>query len=279
MPHNPETLGRSKEAKVTTLDERFEASRAVLAGLGRVDPQGEPLVGVVFQELAPDQWRVIREACFGVLWTRPQLSMRERSLATVAALVVLRRDENLRGHLLSALDLGLPPEAICEALFQLLFYVGAPMVNTALRVAYDCFKERGLTTQPVLAFDSGADPDALYRRGVATRRAVLGDAAGRGFDNRDAVDADWERYLLEYLWGAVWPRPELDLRERCLCTLTAQAVVGTDHAIVDYVRAARRLGYSADQVKELFFHLNFYVGDAQARRGAALAQQALANPG
>ncbi|HWC29118.1 MAG TPA: carboxymuconolactone decarboxylase family protein, partial [Dehalococcoidia bacterium] len=133
---------------MASLEERFQASVPVLAQLGRVDANGEPTVSPLFRDLAVDQWRLIREACFGVLWTRPLLSTRQRSITTVASLAVLRRDENLRGHILSALDVGLTPDEIVEIMLHLLFYTGAPISNTALQVAAEVFKQRGLTVEP-----------------------------------------------------------------------------------------------------------------------------------
>lgn len=260
---------------MATLDERFMSSYGVLAGLGRVDAGGVPIPNAAIMANNPDQWRIISEACFGYLWNRPGLTGRQRSLITMSGLVVLRRDDNLHGHLLSGLDMGFTPEQINEIFLQLIFYVGAPMVNTATRVARDVYRERGLDITPIQVFDTSETPDALYQRGLAMRAQVLGDGDGGSFDKSDSVDADWDRYLLEYLWGSVWNRPGLDLQERCICTLTAMAGGGTDDAIRDYVGAALRLGLTAAQVREIMFHLSFYIGDSQARRGKALAEEVI----
>jgi 4-carboxymuconolactone decarboxylase len=259
---------------VTTLEERFQASRPVLARLGRADAHGNPLGNSMMEEIAPDQWRLIREACFGSLWTRPGLSMEQRSMATISIITVLRRDDNLRGHVHSGLDVGLTAEQIAEIMLQLLFYTGAPIANTALRIAYDVFKERGLQLSPYRVYDPQEDPEALYQRGLATRREVMGETFAGDREAGDEVDRDWERYVLEYVWGSVWTRPGLDTPSRCLVTLTALTVVGTEQALREYIRAALRLGFSATQVKELFFHLSFYTGVALARDAAALVKEA-----
>lgn len=101
----------------------------------------------------------------------------------------------------------------------------------------------------------------------------MGETFAGDFEAGDEVDRDWERYLLEYLWGSVWTRPGLDLASRCLCTLTALTVVGTERALGNYIRAALRLGFREAQIKELFFHLSFYTGVSLARRGAAIARE------
>jgi 4-carboxymuconolactone decarboxylase len=258
---------------MATLEERFQAGQPVFARLGRVDAGGTPVANAMMEEIAPDQWRIIREACFGVLWTRPGLSMEQRSLATISIITVLRRDDNLKGHIHSGLDVGLTAEQIAEAMLQLIFYTGAPIANTALQIAHDVFNERGIRVRPYRVYDPNEAPEELYRRGVARRREVLGDPSPPDFDAGDEVDRDWERYLLEYLWGSIWTRPGLDVQSRCLCTLTALTVVGTDGTIGDYVRAALRLGYTKAQIRELFFHLSFYAGLSPARRASAVARQ------
>lgn len=261
---------------MTTLEDRFQAAQPVLARLGRVDADGVPLRNTMMEQIAPDQWRIIREACFGVLWTRPGLSMEQRSLATISIITVLRRDENLKGHIHSGLDVGLSAEQIVEVMLQLLFYAGAPIANTALRIAYDVFKERNISVTPYHVYDTTEDPEASYRRGIAKRREVMGETFVGGFDGGDEVDQDWERYLLEYLWGSVWTRPGIDTPSRCLCTLTALTVVGTDQALSHYIQAAVRLGFTPAQINELFFHLTFYTGVSLARRGSAIARQVFA---
>ena len=160
---------------MTTLEERYRSSYPILAGLGRADSSGVPLGNAMMEEIAPDQWRVICEACFGWVWNRPALSMTQRSLATISIIAALRRDDNLKGHIHSGLDVGLSPEQIVEIMLQLIFYTGAPIANTALRIANDVFKERGLKVNPIRAYDTNEDPEVLYQRGLAKRREVMGD--------------------------------------------------------------------------------------------------------
>ena len=258
---------------MTTLEERFQASHPVRAKIGRADANGVSVASPMMEEIAPDLSRLISEACWGVLWTRPALSAEQRSLITISVITALRRDDNLKGHIESGLDVGHSAERIVEIMLQLLFYVGAPIANTGLRVAYDVFKQRDIKVQPLRIYDPSEDPEDLYRRGLATQREVMGDQPVGNFDPQDEVDRDWQRYALEYLWGSVWPRSGLDLPSRCLCTLTALTVVGTDQAIGNYVRAARNLGLAEEQIKELFFHLTFYIGISQARRATAIAKE------
>lgn len=71
---------------------------------------------------------------FGDIWKRTQLTPRERSLATVSALVAMYRLEQLPFHLKCALDNGLDIDELDELLTHLAFYSGWPTAASALRV-------------------------------------------------------------------------------------------------------------------------------------------------
>lgn len=258
---------------MTSLEDRYVASYPVMEGLGRADANGIPKGSPMMEAIAPDQWRIIMEACFGTLWTRPALSMEQRSLATISIITVLRRDANLIGHLHSGLDVGLSPEKIVEIMLQLIFYTGAPIANTGLGLANDVFKERGLTVAPVRVYDSSEEPEQLYQRGLSKRREVMGESFQGDFQEGDEVDQAWERYTVEYIWGSVWSRPVLDVQSRMICTLAAMTLIGTEQSLRNYIRGALRVGLTQAQIKELFFHLNFYIGISLSRKALGMARE------
>ncbi|AZD29280.1 carboxymuconolactone decarboxylase family protein [Pseudomonas chlororaphis] len=78
-----------------------------------------------------------RDVLFGDIWQRTQLSARERSLVTVAALVALYRLEQLPFHLQRALDNGLGRDELTEVITHLAFYSGWPTAASALKVLSD----------------------------------------------------------------------------------------------------------------------------------------------
>jgi 4-carboxymuconolactone decarboxylase len=79
---------------------------------------------------------------FGDVWERKQLSKRDRSLITVAALTALYRPDQLRGHLWRALDNGVTQEELIEVITHLAFYAGWANAGTAALIAKEVFKER-----------------------------------------------------------------------------------------------------------------------------------------
>ena len=76
---------------------------------------------------------------FGDVWERPELSKRDRSLITVAALVALNRPEQLRFHLGRAVENGVKQQELIETITHLAFYAGWPNAMTAINVAKELF--------------------------------------------------------------------------------------------------------------------------------------------
>ena len=79
---------------------------------------------------------------FEDVWTRPELSKRDRSLITVAALVALNRTEQLRFHLPHAVENGVTVAELAEAITHLAFYAGWPSAMSAATLAKELFESQ-----------------------------------------------------------------------------------------------------------------------------------------
>ncbi|REK75174.1 carboxymuconolactone decarboxylase family protein [Paenibacillus paeoniae] len=84
--------------------------------------------------------RYSEEMLFGDVWRREELSLRDRSLITVAALVAGGMTEQLPYHLRLAEENGLKPEEMVEAITHLAFYTGWPRAASAISVAKSVFE-------------------------------------------------------------------------------------------------------------------------------------------
>ena len=79
---------------------------------------------------------------YGDVWERPELSKRDRSLVTVAALIALNRPEQLRSHLVRARENGVTQQELIETITQLAFYAGWPNAVNAIAVAKEVFEKK-----------------------------------------------------------------------------------------------------------------------------------------
>lgn len=100
-----------------------------------------PAVRPPFADIAPALADYTEGVLFGDVWNRPGLSARDRSLATVSALVALYRVNELPFHIGYALKNGVTKEEIVEAVTHLAFYSGWPTASTALAIARKVFDE------------------------------------------------------------------------------------------------------------------------------------------
>jgi 4-carboxymuconolactone decarboxylase len=93
-------------------------------------------------DFAPKLSELTQQVLFGDVWERPGLSKRDRSLITVAALVALNRTEQLRFHLVRALENGVTKDEVVEAITHLAFYSGWPTAMSAIQLAKELYREK-----------------------------------------------------------------------------------------------------------------------------------------
>lgn len=121
-----------------------------------------------------------------------------------------------------------------------------------------------------------SDDADTFERGMATRRAVLGDTHVNGAETaKTAFDADFQAFITEGAWGSVWSRPGLTRRERSLITIALLAAAGHDEEVAMHVKATVNTGASADDIKEALLHVAVYAGVPAANRAFKIAKREL----
>jgi 3-oxoadipate enol-lactonase/4-carboxymuconolactone decarboxylase len=137
------------------------------------------------------------------------------------------------------------------------------------------FEQHSAVTAAVLTHLSAPD-DASHARGMAVRRAVLGDAhVDRAVASSTSLTADFQDLITRYAWGDVWSRPGLDRPTRSKLTLALLTALGHQHELAMHVRAAVRNGVTAQQITEVLLHTAVYAGVPAANSAFAVAQQVL----
>ena len=116
--------------------------RAVLG-----DAHVDAATAAITEETAPFQDFITRYA-WGEIWARPDLSRRERSIATLASLVTGGHEAELRMHVRAARRNGLARAEIAEVIMHTALYAGLPPANTALGIAREVFAEEPDPDEP-----------------------------------------------------------------------------------------------------------------------------------
>ncbi len=95
----------------------------------------------LFGEFSPKLAELTDKVLFDDVWARPELSQRDRSLITVAALITQHRPDQLRYHLKLAVENGLTQSELKEVITHLAFYAGWPSSMTAVLIAKEIFEQ------------------------------------------------------------------------------------------------------------------------------------------
>jgi len=88
-----------------------------------------------------DLQQIVTGFAWGQIWTRPGLSLRERSILNLGMLTALNRPHEFKVHVRGALNNGLSREEIRELLLQTAIYCGFPAAIEAFRLAREVFKD------------------------------------------------------------------------------------------------------------------------------------------
>ena len=116
--------------------------------------------------------------------------------------------------------------------------------------------------------------DDLFDKGMAVRKSVLGaEYVERAEANKTEFDADWQHYVTEHAWGAVWTRPGLETRTRSMLTIAMLAALGRHEELGAHIRATRNTGVSRDEVKEVLLQVAVYAGAPAANAAFAMAKR------
>ncbi|HEY0919609.1 4-carboxymuconolactone decarboxylase [Devosia sp.] len=122
-----------------------------------------------------------------------------------------------------------------------------------------------------------SEQDSRFQAGMATRRAVLGESYVEGAERgKTKFTEDFQRFITETAWGAVWSRPGLTRRERSLITIALLAAGGHDEEVAMHVRATANTGATAQDIKEVLLHVALYAGIPAANKAYKTANEELA---
>jgi 4-carboxymuconolactone decarboxylase len=101
----------------------------------------------------------------------------------------------------------------------------------------------------------------MYDKGLAIRRAVLGDAyVDKALDTADDFNRPMQDLVTEYCWGAVWGREGLPRKTRSMLNLAMISILNRPHELRAHIRGALKNGVSKEEITEIFLQVAVYAG-------------------
>jgi 4-carboxymuconolactone decarboxylase len=103
------------------------------------------------------------------------------------------------------------------------------------------------------------DPET--QAGLATRRAVLGDAyVQAALDRATDFTAPLQELVTRHAWANTWQRKGIDLKTRSIVTVSMLVALGRTHELKIHVRGALNNGVTPEELQEIFLHASVYCG-------------------
>jgi 4-carboxymuconolactone decarboxylase len=185
------------------------------------------------------------------LWKRPDLSLRDRSIVTLAALIARNQTIEMPSYLNFALDNGVKAREISEIITHLAFYSGWANAMSAVAVAKDVFAERKIGSDQLPTASPPLLP--LDEAGEAQRAERVGQQFGAAFPGVAL-------YTTDVPFRDLWLRPDLAPRDRSLVTISALIANGQVAQLTPHLNKAMDNGLTLAQAAEAITHFAFYVG-------------------
>ncbi|ROP62029.1 4-carboxymuconolactone decarboxylase [Enterobacter sp. BIGb0383] len=220
-------------------------------GLAETGQQRGPLSNTDMQAVSPALERYASTRLAGNLWKRDDLSPRDRSLVTVAAVIARNQTVLLPEQLELALNNGVTPAELSETITQLAFYAGWGNAIAATAVTKEIFITRGINAdrlpraeENLLPIDEKAEASRVERVEKSIGAAVPGLV-------KDTTDV---------LFQDLWLRPGLAPRDRSLVTVSALIANGQVQQISPHLNRAMDNGLTRAQASGTLSHLAYYAG-------------------
>lgn len=219
---------------------------------------------VTVHEDDPELMEMLRGLIFGDIFSLGDLDDRTRELITVVLLVTQQTLPQLGAHVGAALNVGITPLEVREAIYQCAPFIGFPKTLNALHVANEVFTQRGIELPLPSAATVGQEE--RYDAGHAMQFPLYGNAMR---ENLADLPGDWgqtvPRLLTEFCFGDLYTRTGLDVPTRELLVLAILVALGDapvqifSHAIGNF-----QAGNSKEKLVAVIVHAFPYVGFPRA---------------
>lgn len=192
-----------------------------------------------------------KNTVLGDLWHRTELSLRDRSVITLAAIISRHHLTEQVEQISLALDNGVKPAEIAEIITHLAFYSGWGNATGAARNAQRVFEVRGIDSSAL----PGIDITPLPIEPQAEQQRALHVSS-----HFDAVAPGVVKFTTDAVFNDLWLRPDLAPRDRSLVTVSALVSNGQVAQIVYHLNKAMDNGLTQSQAGEALTQLAFYAG-------------------
>jgi len=207
----------------------------------------------------PDFQDILSHFIFGEVFYQGNLDDKQRELITLVVLATNQTLPQLKAHVSAALNVGLTPVEIKEAVYQCAPYIGFPKTLNAINEINEVFKTKNIALP--IESQKTVDEDNRFEKGLAVQTEIFGDVIKRMQESAPANQKHIQEYLSAFCFGDFYTRGGLDLKTRELLTLCiVSALGGAEGQVKAHVQGNKNVGNDKETLIATITHCLPYMG-------------------
>lgn len=221
------------------------------------------------KDISPELGRFIIEYSFGDVYSLNILDNKSKEISAISSLIAQGAIPQLKVHLNGALNVGCSISEIKEVILQMSVYCGFPKCINGMNAFKDVLAERkekgivdkgGKSTSTNIAdrYKSGAEQLAILKK---EQENVLKDAY-------QDFSPELVQFTIEYGYGDIFSRDNLDKKHRQIATIAALVTLGNAQPQLNFhISGALNIGVTPNEIKEIMILMTVYAGFPSAING------------
>lgn len=207
----------------------------------------------------PDLESIFNNFLYGEVYNHGTLDPKLRELVTLVSLTASQGTDMIKPHVETALNIGVSPIEIKEALYQCSPYVGFPRVFAALEKANEVFKEKNISLP--IESQSTVTEQTRFDKGLETQVSIFGDAIHAAHSNAAPNQKHIQNFLSANCFGDFYTRTGLDLKTRELLTfIMLISLGGAEPQATAHANANISMGNTKDMMLEAVTQCLPFIG-------------------
>lgn len=266
-----------QETKSKTNMEQSERYQAGWEKLKEIDGEAGEKVINSLKDISPDLGKFIIEYAFGDIYTREGLDLKSKEIAVVAALTAMGTAQpQLKVHINGALNTGSSINEVKEVILQMSVYSGFPSAINAMNALKEVLKEReanGIKDEIGQVAKEIGSSDRL-KTGEKKLSHIDGSQVAKLKAAYDDFSPDLVRFVLEYGYGDIFSRDNLDKKHRQIATIAALTALGNAQPQLKFhINAGLNIGLTEEEVREVMLLMSVYAGFPAAINGTNMLKE------
>lgn len=189
----------------------------------------------------PELMNILQKFIFGEVFYTGELDVKTREMITCVTLATMQTLPQLKAHAAAALNVGVTPVELREAIYQCAPFIGFPKTLNAVSTINEVFKEKGIASP--LESQETVKEGERFEKGKEIQFPLYGEKMKESLQTLpDGMNEDLPRLLTEMCFGDFYTRSGMDVKTRELLSLCVLATLGADRQIESHTRGNIKAG-------------------------------------